>query len=75
MALFEFKESDLPLEVPFRMSVAGSTGKKSMGVEHDEDSRKYSFLYINISNMGILFRERQKLLHYEIDRQCLLHAQ
>ena len=55
MALFEFKESDLLLEVPFRMSVAGSTGKKSMGVEHNEDSRKYSFLYINISNMGILF--------------------
>ena len=24
---------------------------------------------------GFFFRERQKLLHYEIDRQCLLHAQ
>ena len=51
MALFEFKEADLPIEVPFRMSVAGSTGKKLLDSEDENDTRIYSFKHINISYM------------------------
>ena len=55
MALFEFKETDLPIEVPFRMSVAGSTGKKALGNEEDKDNGEYSFGHNNISYMGSFY--------------------
>ena len=69
MALFEFKEADLPIEVPFRMSVAGSTGKKLLDSEDDNDNRIYSFKHINISYMVSFLLLGSGKTYNEADRQ------